>query len=95
MKKSILLALPIMSSLLFGCASTEYVNHQLEPIVERMNKLEQDAKETRSLAQEAMKTANDCRTKVAADAKKSEAAAERAESEAKKCEKAFELHQQK
>ncbi len=71
MKKA-LLVIPLLSLLFWGCATRDYVKQQVDPLADRISKLE----------------AKDCCSKA-------EAAAERAENAAKKCEKAFELHEQK
>lgn len=71
--KKLALLVPLMSLLVFGCASKDYVKQQTEPLIDRISKLE---------------AKKDC-------CKNAEAAAERAENAAKKCEKAFELHQEK
>jgi len=72
MKKLVLLV-PFVSLLFFGCASKDYVRQQTEPLVNRISKLE---------------AKKDC-------CKQAEAAAEIAENAAKKCEKIFELRQEK
>jgi len=113
MKKVFLLALVLVISFLFsaGCATRDYVRQQMEPLVERISKLEtqcsslgpsKEAAEAKTLAQEAMKTAKDCCGKAEADANRAEAAADRAEAAAKKAaaaaeasKKAFELQQVK
>jgi hypothetical protein len=113
MRKVFLLALVLVILFLFstGCATRDYVRQQMEPLVERISKLEtqcssrgpsQGAVEAEKLAQEAMKTAKDCCGKGEAAAERAEAAAERAEAAAKKAaaaaetsKKAFELQQMK
>ena len=40
MEKSILLVLPLMLLLFFGCATRDYVRQQMEPLVDRISKLE-------------------------------------------------------
>ena len=72
MKKTALLIIALSSILTFGCASRDYVQQQMEPLVDRISKLE----------------AKDC-------CDKTEEALQRAEAASKKCEKAFELQQQK
>ena len=44
-----LLFVPLISLLFFGCASRDYVKQQMEPMVERMSKLEKDVREVKSL----------------------------------------------
>jgi len=81
MKKVTLSVLSLSLLLAFGCASKDYVRQQTEPLVERISKLE--AKE-------------DCCEKMkAGTAGAAKEAKEAAHEAAKKCEKAFELQQQK
>jgi membrane protein involved in colicin uptake len=101
MRKVFLLALVLVILFLFsaGCATRDYVRQQMEPLVERISRLEtqcssrgssqdeearKDAAEAKILAQEAMKTAKDCCGKADAAADRAEAAANRAEAAAKK-----------
>ena len=72
MKKAGLLVIALSYILTFGCASRDYVQQQIEPLVDRISRLE----------------AKDC-------CDKTEEALQRAEAAAQKCEKAFELQQQK
>ncbi len=93
MKKSLCLLamLVILSISSYGCASKEYVKQQIEPLVDRISKLEA---ETQSL--------KDCCGKADAAAERAEAAAKAAQDAAKsaqaaadKCSKSFELQQKK
>jgi hypothetical protein len=72
MKRIALVVIALSFVLTFGCASRDYVQQQIEPLVDRISKLE----------------AKDC-------CDKTEEALQRAEAAARKCEKAFELQQQK
>jgi ElaB/YqjD/DUF883 family membrane-anchored ribosome-binding protein len=100
-KKVFLLALVLVISFLFsaGCATRDYVRQQMEPLVERISRLETqcsslgpsqgkeakgNAAEAETLAQEAMKTAKDCCGKAEAAADRADAAADRADAAAKK-----------
>jgi ElaB/YqjD/DUF883 family membrane-anchored ribosome-binding protein len=106
-KKVFLLALVLVISFLFsaGCATRDYVRQQMEPLVERISRLETqcsslgpsqgkeakgNAAEAETLAQEAMKTAKDCCGKAEAASNRAEAAADRAEAAAEKAAKAAE-----
>ena len=78
----------------YGCASKDYVRQQIEPLVDRINKLE--------ASKGAPAAASDCCEKAQAAAQQAEAAAKNAEAAAKKAEaaaakagKAFELQQKK
>ena len=62
-----------------GCATKDYVRQQIDPLVDRISKIE----------------AMDCCNKAEAAARRAEAAAERSENAAMKCGKAFELQQEK
>jgi hypothetical protein len=39
-----LLIVPLISLLFFGCASREYVKQQMEPLLEKMSKIEKDVR---------------------------------------------------
>jgi hypothetical protein len=84
-------ALMILTSFLlvfsYGCASKDYVRQQIEPLVDRINKLE--------ASRGAPAAASDCCEKAQAAAEKAEAAAKKAEAAATKAGKAFELQQKK
>jgi ElaB/YqjD/DUF883 family membrane-anchored ribosome-binding protein len=99
MKKVFFPALIVLFLFSAGCASRDYVRQQIEPLVERISKIEakvssmgpcqaeearKDAADAKSLAQEALKTAQDCCGKADAAAKRAEDAANRAEDAAKK-----------
>ncbi len=78
--KKVILALCSVSLLLsVGCASKDYVRQQVEPLVERISKLE-------------AQRPSDCCEKAKASAREAAEAAKKCE---KKCEKSFELQQQK
>jgi hypothetical protein len=79
MKKVALSVVALSLLLSFGCASRDYVHQQMEPLVERISKLE----------------ANDCCAKVKECCASSKEAAEAAKKCEKKCEKTFELQQMK
>lgn len=84
MKRSMLLiAMSILLVLSFGCATKDYVKQQIEPLMDRISKLE-------AMNQETMKTAKECCEKAEAAASKLEGAAERAETAAKQAEVAAE-----
>jgi alcohol dehydrogenase class IV len=110
MKRLVLILLPLalLMSLVSGCATRDYVKQQIEPLVDRISKLEakcgssadlsgvkQEAADAKALAEEALKNSKECCANSEEAAKRAEAAAERAEAAAKKAEKAFELHQMK
>lgn len=63
MKKAALLIISLSMLLSFGCASRDYVRQQIEPLVDRISKLE----------------ANDCCTKAEEAAKRCERAAKKCE----------------
>ncbi len=93
MKKSLYLlaTLVILTVSSYGCASKEYVKQQIEPLVDRISKLEAD-----------MQSLKDCCGKADAAAERAEAAAKEAQAAAKKAEaaadkssKSFELQQKK
>ena len=76
----------LLSTVSFGCASRDYVRQQIDPLVDRISKLE----------------AMDCCNKADAAARRAEDAAQRAENAAQRAEKAshvagkaFELQQLK
>jgi hypothetical protein len=78
-RKIVLLVSSILLILSFGCATKDYVRQQVDPLIDRISKIE----------------AMDCCDKAEAAAKRAEAAAERAENASKKAGKAFELQQEK
>lgn len=88
----------------YGCAPKDYVRQQVEPLENRISKLEAaqkncasqaDVDQAKRDAAEALKTVKDCCNKGEAAAERAEAAAKKAEAAAKKAEKAFELQQKK
>jgi hypothetical protein len=81
MKRVALLFISFLLLLSFGCATRDYVRQQIEPLVDKISRLE--AKET-----------CDC-NKAEAAAKRAEEAADRAENASRKAGKAFELQQRK
>ena len=93
---------------LTGCATQDYVRSQVDPLADRLGKLEAKVsqlngmteadkaaiKEANDKAQQALDTANKVAGKADQDAQKAEAAAARAEQAAKEAEKAaMESHQ--
>ena len=86
MKKVVLVICVILLMFSLGCASRDYVRQQIDPLVDRISKLE----------------AMDCCDKADAAAQRAENAAQRAENAAQRAEnasqkagKAFELQQMK
>jgi ElaB/YqjD/DUF883 family membrane-anchored ribosome-binding protein len=105
MKKVFFPALIVLFLFSAGCATRDYVRQQIEPLVERISKLEakvssmgpsqaedarKDAADAKAMAQKAMKTAEDCCDKADAAAKRAETAADRAEDAAKRANAAAE-----
>ena len=86
MRKSLALLLTLSVLLVFsyGCASKDYVKQQMDPLVDRISKLEATAQSLK-----------DCCAKADAAAAKAEAAAKKAQVGAEKATKSFELHQAK
>jgi outer membrane murein-binding lipoprotein Lpp len=86
MRKVILLlaTLSLLSISSYGCASKEYVRQQIDPLVDRISKLEAT---TQGL--------KDCCGKAEAAAERAEAAAKRSEAAAAKAVKSFDLQQKK
>lgn len=82
MKKVLLSATVALFLLSFGCATRDYSSQQVEPLVDRVSRLEQQN-------QELMKKVKECCDKEA-QAKKLEQAADRAEAAAQKSEAAAE-----
>ncbi len=93
MKKVFFPALIVLFLLSAGCANRDYVRQQIEPLVERISKLE--AKSCQPCPAERAKAPQDCCDKADAAAKRAEDAAARAEAAAEKSKKAFELQQVK
>ncbi len=83
MKKSLslLLTMFFLFVLSSGCATRDYVKQQVEPMLDRISKLEAQSKE--------------CCEKAEGAAKRAEAAAKKAETAAEKSSKSFELQQRK
>ncbi len=86
MRKVIVLfgAVAVLSFFSYGCATRNYVRQQVDPLLDRISKLE--------AAQQSLK---DCCGKAEAAAQRAEAAAKQAQIAAEKSTKAFELHQKK
>ena len=85
-KGGMILVLSLFLTVSFGCASRDYVRQQIDPLVDRISKLE----------------AMDCCDKADASAQRAEDAAQRAEDAAQRAEnasqkagKSFELQQMK
>jgi hypothetical protein len=102
MKKVFFPALIVLFLLSAGCANRDYVRQQIEPLVERISKLEAKVSSMGPCQAEGARTAQDCCDKADAAAKRAEDAANRAEDAAKKAgaaaeksKKAFELQQTK
>jgi hypothetical protein len=61
MKKAVLLIVTLLMTLSFGCASRDYVQQQMEPLVDRISKLEaRGCCESEKAAQRAEKAAKKC-----------------------------------
>jgi hypothetical protein len=86
MRKVILLlgAFTILLFFSYGCATKDYVKQQVDPLVDRISKLE--------AASQGMK---ECCENANAAAARAESAAKRAQAAAEKSTKAFELQQRK
>lgn len=100
MRKSfaMLLALSILSVFSYGCATKDYVKQQIDPLVDRISKLEtsvQGLKECCAKADAAAAKAEAAAKAAEASAKAAEAAAKKAQVGAEKATKSFELHQAK
>jgi hypothetical protein len=103
MKKVFLPALIVLFLFSSGCATRDYVRQQIEPLVERISKLEAKVSSMGPCqTEETKKIPQDCCDKADAAAKRAEDAANRAEDAAKKAgaaaeksKKAFELQQTK
>lgn len=74
-----------------GCASKEYVKQQIDPLVDRISKLEATTQGLKDCCGKADASA----ARAEAAAKEAEAAAKRAEAAATKAVKSFDLHQKK
>lgn len=75
----------------YGCASKEYVKQQIDPLVDRISKLEAMAEGLKDCCGKADAAAQ----RAEAAAKEAQAAAKRAEAAAEKSAKSFDLHQKK
>jgi outer membrane murein-binding lipoprotein Lpp len=86
MRKFVLLlaAFTVLSFFSYGCATKDYVKQQVDPLVDRISKLE--------AATQGLKN---CCDEANAAAARAEAAAKRARAAAEKSTKAFELQQKK
>lgn len=78
---SLLLTMAFLLVLSSGCATKEYVRQQMEPLLDRLSKVEAMSKE--------------CCENSESAAKRAEAAAKKAETAAEKSTKSFELQQRK
>ncbi len=74
-----------------GCATREYVRQQIEPILDRLSKVETCCENAKKCCEESKK----CCVDSEGAAKRAEAAAKKAEAAAEKCTKSFELQQRK
>lgn len=102
MKRIILLIVAVLFVFSFGCATKDYVKQQIDPLADRISKLEaktvQHDGQIAAAAKEAAdakRIAIDCCEKADSAAKRAEAAAQRAEAAAEKAAKAFKLGQKK
>ncbi len=97
MKKSLslLVTMGFLLVLSSGCATRDYVRQQMEPIVDRLSKLEAQSKECCENAKKCCDNAKECCENAEGAAKRAEAAAKRAETAAEKSTKSFELQQRK
>ncbi len=100
MKRSLCLlaALAILMISSYGCASKEYVKQQIEPLVDRISKLEAATQSLKDCCGKADASAEkaEAAAKAAQDAAKSaEDAARSAQAAAAKSAKSFELQQKK
>jgi len=85
-KGGIVLILSLFLTVSFGCASRDYVRQQIDPLVDRISKLE---------AMDCCDKADAAAQKAESAAQRAENAAQRAENASKKAGKAFELQQVK
>jgi uncharacterized protein HemX len=83
--------LAIVIVLSYGCASKEYVKQQVDPLVDRISKLEA----TTQALKECCGKADAAAQRADAAAQRAEAAAKKAEAAADKSTKSFELQQKK
>ena len=85
-KGGIILILSLFLTVSLGCASRDYVRQQIDPLVDRISKLE---------AMDCCDKADAAAQKAESAAQRAEKAAQRAESASQKAGKSFELQQMK
>jgi len=100
MRKSLalLVSLSILLVFSYGCATKDYVKQQIDPLVDRISKLEagmQSLKDCCTKADAAAARAEAAAKAAEAAAKAAEAAAKKSQVGAEKATKSFELHQAK
>jgi len=88
---SLLAVLSVSLFCFYGCATKEYVKQQIDPLVDRISKLEATTQSLKDCCGKADASA----ARAEAAAKEAEAAAKRAEAAAAKAVKTFDLHQKK
>lgn len=88
---SLFSTLAIVMVFSYGCASKEYVKQQIDPLVDRISKLEAVTQSLKDCCGKADATAQ----RADAAAQRAEAAAKRAEAAAEKSAKSFDLQQKK
>ena len=94
MKKILLLATAALFLLSFGCATRDYSTQQVEPLVDRVSKLEQEHQTLMKKVQECCdKEVQTKKLEEAAD--RTEAAAKKSEAAAEKSKKSFEMQLKK
>ncbi|HYA26906.1 MAG TPA: Lpp/OprI family alanine-zipper lipoprotein [Thermodesulfovibrionales bacterium] len=93
MKKtlSLLAVLSILAGFSYGCASKEYVKQQIDPLVDRISKLEATTQSLKDCCGRADAAAE----RAEAAAKAAQEAAKKAQAAAEKSSKSFELLQKK
>ncbi len=93
MKKSLslLVTMGFLLVLSSGCATRDYVRQQMEPIVDRLSKVEACCENAKKCCEDSKKCCEDAE----GAAKRAEAAAKKAETAAEKSTKSFELQQKK
>ncbi len=92
--KRLMLLLATLSFLLvssYGCATKEYVKQQIDPLVDRISKLEATTQSLKDCCGKADAAA----ARAEAAAKEAQAAANKAQAAAEKAKKSFELLQKK
>jgi len=87
----LLATLSILMISSYGCASKEYVKQQIDPLVDRISKLEAMSQSLKDCCGKADAAAQ----RAEAAAKEAQAAAKRAEAAAERSAKSFDLHQKK